>query len=203
MERKIYQELLEWKNTNIDKPLMVIGARQIGKTYIINEFCKREFEEYIYINLLEQADIVKIFKQEINTQEKFNRMKIYLDKDIDLEKTIIFFDEIQECEEIISALKYFNESSEPFKIICAGSLLGVKIKRMHSSFPVGKVKMINMYPMDFEEFLIANGNINLINEIRKCYETNTPIDSVLHEKTLNLYRLYLCVGEMPEQKKIF
>ena len=167
MERKIYQELLEWKNTNIDKPLMVIGARQIGKTYIINEFCKREFEEYIYINLLEQADIVKIFKQEINTQEKFNRMKIYLDKDIDLEKTIIFFDEIQECEEIISALKYFNESSEPFKIICAGSLLGVKIKRMHSSFPVGKVKMINMYPMDFEEFLMANNSKPLIEEIKK------------------------------------
>ena len=197
MERKIYQELLEWKNTNIDKPLMVIGARQIGKTYIINEFCKREFEEYIYINLLEQADIVKIFKQEINTQEKFNRMKIYLDKDIDLEKTIIFFDEIQECEEIISALKYFNESSEPFKIICAGSLLGVKIKRMHSSFPVGKVKMINMYPMDFEEFLMANNSKPLIEEIKKSYKTNEPLDLILHKKTLDLYRLYLCVGGMP------
>ena len=201
MERKIYQELLEWKNTNIDKPLMVIGARQIGKTYIINEFCKREFEEYIYINLLEQADIVKIFKQEINTQEKFNRMKIYLDKDIDLEKTIIFFDEIQECEEIISALKYFNESSEPFKIICAGSLLGVKIKRMHSSFPVGKVKMINMYPMDFEEFLMANNSKPLIEEIKKSYKTNEPLDLILHKKTLDLYRLYLCVGGMPEAVK--
>ena len=76
MERKIYQELLNWKNTNIKKPLMVIGARQIGKTYIINEFCKKEFKEYIYINLLEQAEIIKIFKEEINTAEKFNRMKI-------------------------------------------------------------------------------------------------------------------------------
>ena len=201
MYRKIYQDLLNWKNSNIEKPLMIIGARQIGKTYIIDEFCKKEFKEYIYINLLEQTEIIKIFKEEINTAEKFNRMKIYLDKDIDLENTIIFFDEVQESEEIISALKYFNESEEPFKIICAGSLLGVKLKRMHSSFPVGKVKMLNMYPMDFEEFLIANGNINLINEIRKCYETNTPIDSVLHEKTLNLYRLYLCVGGMPEAIK--
>ena len=77
----------------------------------------------------------------------------------------------------------------------------MKLKRMKTSFPVGKVKMLNMYPMDFEEFLIANGNISLINEIRKCYETNTPIDSVLHEKTLNLYRLYLCVGGMPEAIK--
>ena len=201
MERKIYQELLNWKNDNIQKPLMIIGARQIGKTYIINEFCKNEFKEYIYINLLEQTEIIKIFKEEINTAEKFNRMKIYLDKDIDLENTIIFFDEVQESEEIISALKYFNESDEPFKIICAGSLLGVKLKRMHSSFPVGKVKMLNMYPMDFEEFLIANGSRSLVDEIKKCYIESTPMDSVLHEKALNLYRLYLCVGGMPEAVK--
>ena len=134
-----------------------------------------------YINLLEQTEIIKIFKEEINTAEKFNRMKIYLDKDIDIENTIIFFDEVQESEEIISALKYFNESDEPFKIICAGSLLGVKLKRMHSSFPVGKVKMLNMYPMDFEEFLIANGSKSLVDEIKKCYIESTPMDSVLHE----------------------
>ena len=198
MERKIYQELLNWKNTNMQKPLMVIGARQVGKTYIIKEFCEKEFEHYVYINLFEQTEIIKIFKEEINTAEKFNRMKIYLDKDIDLENTIIFFDEIQESEELISALKYFNESEKPYKIICAGSLLGVKLKRMHSSFPVGKVKMLNMYPMDFEEFLIANGSQGLRDEIKKCYENNIAMDSVLHEKALNLYRLYLCIGGMPE-----
>ena len=201
MERKIYCELLNWKNTNIQKPLMVIGARQIGKTYIIEEFCQKEFEEYVYINLFEQPEIVKIFKEEISTVEKFNRMKIYLDKDIDLETTIIFFDEIQESEEIISSLKYFNESKEPFKIICAGSLLGVKLKRMRSSFPVGKVKMLNMYPMDFEEFLIASGSRAFVEEIKKCYQNSTPMDPVLHEKALNLYRLYLCVGGMPEAVK--
>lgn len=198
MKRKIYQELVNWKRTSIEKPLMVIGARQIGKTYIINEFCKNEFENYIYINLLDHSEIIKIFKEEINTLEKFKRMKIYLDMDIDIEKTIIFFDEIQESEELISALKYFNESNEPFKIICAGSLLGVKLKRMHSSFPVGKVKMINMYPMNFEEFLMANGSQALIDEIKTCYENNTAMDSVLHNKALDLYRLYLCVGGMPE-----
>ena len=128
MKRKIYQELIDWKNNNIQKPLMVIGARQIGKTYIINEFCKNEFENYIYINLLEHSEIIKIFKEEINTLDKFKRIKIYLDIDINLENTIIFFDEIQESEELISALKYFNESEEPFKIVCAGSLLGVKLK---------------------------------------------------------------------------
>ncbi len=198
MKRKIYQELIDWKNNNIQKPLMVIGARQIGKTYIINEFCKNEFENYIYINLLEHSEIIKIFKEEINTLDKFKRIKIYLDIDINLENTIIFFDEIQESEELISALKYFNESEEPFKIVCAGSLLGVKLKRMHSSFPVGKVKMLNMYPMDFEEFLMANGSNVLIDEIKNCYKNNIAMDSVLHNKSLDLYRLYLCVGGMPE-----
>ena len=191
MKRKIYQELLNWKNENMKKPLMVIGARQIGKTYIIDKFCKEEFEDYVYINLLEQAEIVKIFKEEINVEEKFNRMQIYLDKDIDLKTTIIFFDEIQESEELISALKFFCESEKHFKIICAGSLLGVKLKRMHSSFPVGKVKMINMYPMDFEEFLIANKNNTLINEIKKCYNNNKPMDNVLHEKALALYIFFI------------
>ena len=114
MKRKIYEELLKWKNTDMKKPLMIIGARQIGKTYVIKEFCEKEFEKNIYINLLEHSEIIKIFKQEINTREKFNRMKIYLDIDIDIENTIIFFDEIQESEELISSLKYFNESEEAY-----------------------------------------------------------------------------------------
>ena len=201
MKRKIYQELINWKNTDMTKPLMVIGARQIGKTYIIDEFCRKEFKKYIYINLFEHLEIVEIFKQKINTEEKYKRMKIYLGTDIDIENTIIFFDEIQESEELISALKFFNEREENFKIICAGSLLGVKLKRMHSSFPVGKVKMITMYPMDFEEFLIANGNSGLIDEIKYCYSNNEPMISVLHDMALNLYRLYLCVGGMPEAVK--
>lgn len=201
MKRKIYDELLEWKENGMQKPLMVIGARQIGKTYIIKEFCKEEFKNYIYINLFEQTEIIKIFDEEISTEEKFKRMKIYLDKDIDLKNTIIFFDEVQESEEIISSLKYFNESSEPFKIICAGSLLGVKLKRMKKAFPVGKVKIINMYPMDFEEFLLANGNEELINEIKKCYTNLEPMSDVLHRKSLELYKLYLCIGGMPEAVK--
>lgn len=201
MKRKIYDELREWKENGMQKPLMVIGARQIGKTYIIKEFCKEEFKNYIYINLFEQTEIIKIFDEEISTEEKFKRMKIYLDKDIDLKNTIIFFDEVQESEEIISSLKYFNESSEPYKIICAGSLLGVKLKRMKKAFPVGKVKIINMYPMDFEEFLLANGNEELINEIKKCYTNLEPMSDVLHRKALELYKLYLCIGGMPEAVK--
>ena len=198
MERKIYNNLLEWKKNSIKTPLMIIGARQIGKTYIIKEFCQKEFEKNIYINLLDNPQIVDLFEQSIPTEEKFTKMQWILNTEIDLEKTIIFFDEIQLSEKLISNLKYFCESEKPFKIICAGSLLGVKINRFHSSFPVGKVKMEYMYPMDFEEFLMATSSQGLIDEIYKCYNNSIPMTSALHEKLMGLYRMYLCVGGMPQ-----
>ena len=198
MERKIYSNLLEWKKNSIKTPLMIIGARQIGKTYIIKEFCQKEFEKNIYINLLDNPQIVDLFEQSIPTEEKFTKMQWILNTEIDLEKTIIFFDEIQLSEKLISNLKYFCESEKPFKIICAGSLLGVKINRFHSSFPVGKVKMEYMYPMDFEEFLMATSSQGLIDEIYKCYNNSIPMTSALHEKLMGLYRMYLCVGGMPQ-----
>ena len=200
MKRKIYGELLKWKKENIDTPLMVIGAPQVGKTYIIREFCEKEFQKNIYINLFEHNEIVELFAQKISTEEKFTRLEIILNMSIDLENTIIFFDEIQESEELISSLKYFCEDKRPFKIICAGSLLGVKINRFHSSFPVGKVRMINMYPMNFEEFILANMpemGETLINEIKNCYDKNEKMTDVLHQKLMDLYKRYMCIGGMP------
>lgn len=201
MKRKIYEDLLKWKNTESKIPLMVVGARQIGKTYIINEFCKKEFKKYIYINLLETPEIVSIFSRDINVMEKFKRMEIFLDTKIDIENTVIFFDEVQESEDIISSLKFFCESEEKFKIICDGSLLGVKINRFKKSFPVGKVRILNMASMDFEEFLMANENLMLIDEIYNSYNKMIPIDNVLHNKLIELYKMYLCVGGMPEAVK--
>ncbi len=148
--------------------------------------------------MLDNPQIVDLFEQSIPTEEKFTKMQWILNTEIDLEKTIIFFDEIQLSEKLISNLKYFCESEKPFKIICAGSLLGVKIKRFHSSFPVGKVKMEYMYPMDFEEFLMATSSHGLIDEIYKCYNSSIPMTSALHEKLMGLYRMYLCVGGMPQ-----
>ena len=150
--RKIYEKLINWKNNGMKKPLMIIGARQVGKTYIINEFCKKEYKNAIQINLLNHPEIVELYKQNISLEEKYIRLCANLNINPNLEDTIIFFDEIQESEELISSLKWYCEDERPFKIICAGSLLGVKLKRFHSSFPVGKVEMINMFPMDFEEF---------------------------------------------------
>lgn len=125
-------------------------------------------------------------------------MELYIGKNIDLDKTVIFFDEIQESERLITSLKYFCESKLPFKIICAGSLLGVKLKRLKSSFPVGKVTIEYMYPLNFEEFLLATGKEMLRDKIKECYKTMTPLPDFAHEDALKLYRLYLCVGGMPE-----
>ena len=197
MRRKFYEQLLNWKNNNVLMPLMVIGARQVGKTYIINEFCKNEFEDYIYINLLDNKSIISFFEENIDTKEKIAKMELYLNRKI-TENTVLFFDEIQESEQLISALKYFCESDFPYKVVCAGSLLGVKLNRFKSSFPVGKVRILKMHPMNFEEFLLAIGEDMAIEKIKECYKNNEPMDEALHEKYLKYYRLYLCVGGMPE-----
>ena len=191
MQRKFWNELLMWKEQNLKIPLMVIGARQIGKTYIINKFCKENFKNYIYINLMDNERIIEIFNEPINTEEKIKKMELYLNRLI-TEDTVIFFDEIQESEKLISALKYFCESEFPYKIVCAGSLLGVKLKRFNSSFPVGKVIIKYMYPMTFEEFLAAIGYEKVIPEIRKCYNENSKMSNPIHEKLLEYYRLFLC-----------
>ena len=121
----MYAKLLEWKNNTTRKPLMLLGARQVGKTYIINEFCKNEFENYVSINLLEMVDIVDLYNENINSDEKFMKLKLLLKIDIENENTILFIDEIQESEKLISELKYFCEKHNNVRIICAGSLLGV------------------------------------------------------------------------------
>lgn len=199
MKRKIYDELLKWKN-NIDnvKPLMVLGVRQSGKTYIINEFCKNEYSNYVYVNLFENTNVIELYNSNLTSIEKFNRLKLLLDFDFENEDTILFIDEIQESEKLIAELKYFCENHNNVRIICAGSLLGVKLKRSKFSFPVGKVKMLNMYPMDFEEFLVAMNQEMLIDLIKDCYKNNKQITSPIHEKALNLYRIYLITGGMPE-----
>ena len=199
MKRKIYDKLLKWKN-NVDnvKPLIVLGVRQSGKTYIINEFCKNEYNNYVYVNLFENTNVIELYNSNLTSIEKFNRLKLLLDFDFEKEDTIIFIDEIQESEKLIAELKYFCENHNNVRIICAGSLLGVKLKRSKFSFPVGKVKMLNMYPMDFEEFLIAMNQEMLIDLIKDCYKNNKQITSPIHEKALNLYKIYLITGGMPE-----
>jgi predicted AAA+ superfamily ATPase len=125
-------------------------------------------------------------------------LELLVGRPIDFENTVLFFDEVQESEELISALKYFAEAKVGYKIICAGSLLGVKINRFKKPFPVGKVEMIHMGPMDMEEFLEANGQTGLIDEIKKCFREDVSMSEPLHEKCLTYLRVYLCSGGMPE-----
>lgn len=195
MKRKFYKVLMDWKNENINTPLMVVGARQIGKTYIIDKFCKNEFEDYIYINLMEKRSIVKIFEEDSDFEIKVRKLELELNKKIIPGKTIVFIDEIQESENAISSLKAFCESKLHYSIICAGSLLGVKIRRFKSSFPVGKVQIEFMHSMDFEEFLMALDKQMWIDEIKRCYENLEEIS--IHDKLIDMYRTFLCIGGMP------
>ena len=197
MKRKIYNQLIEWKNNKINKPLLILGVRQCGKTYIINKFCQNEYKNYLKINLLERNDVVNLYKENTNSEEKYKRLKAMINFDFDKENSILFIDEIQESEELISELKYFCEEHNNVRIICAGSLLGVKLKRLTKSFPVGKVYIKNMYPMDFEEYLIANDENFLIESIKECFVNNKPMLS-LHTKALKYYNSYLLTGGMPE-----
>lgn len=198
MRRLFEKNLSNWKESGMKKPLMVVGVRQIGKTYIIEKFAKENFEQYLYFNLEKNSEVKNIFENTIDDEKIMEQLELYLGRKIDIEKTLLFFDEVQVSENFIVSLKYFNESDRPYKIICAGSLLGVKLNRFKSSFPVGKIRMEYMYPMNFEEFLIATGKELLKNQIEECYKTMTPMPEFAHEQAITLYKQYLCVGGMPE-----
>lgn len=198
MERKIYNHLIEWKEKHIKTPYMLVGARQTGKTYILTEFCQKEFENYIYINLDNRREIRAIFEETSIPSEIIRGIEVQINKNINIENTVIFLDEIQVSEKGISSLKYFAEAQENYKIVCAGSLLGVKINRFHSSFPVGKVWIDYLFPMDFQEFLIAINEQKLLEEIEKSYQEMKTMLNTLHEKALKLYGEYLCIGGMPD-----
>ena len=196
MYRKFEEELKIWKE-NYQMPLMLVGARQTGKTYILEEFCKKNYNNYIYINLDKEEGISNVFEETIEPDKIIEKIEIIKNVIINPEDTIIFLDEIQVSERAITSLKYFCESDKPYKIVCAGSLLGVKINRFKSSFPVGKVTIKYLYPMDFEEFLIALKEEMLIKEIRNHYESNEKLMNPIHEKALELYKKYLVLGGMP------
>ena len=197
MEREAYEKLLEWKNSKIKMPYMLVGVRQTGKTYLLTEFCKKEFENYIYLNLDNREEIKQIFENTMIPEEIIKNIEAVLNVEINVNNTIIFIDEIQVSEKAIRSLKYFCESEKPYKIVCAGSLLGVKINRFKSSFPVGKVWIDYLYPMNFSEFLKAIGEEKLLGLIEECYRNMSPMLETTHNKALKLYYEYMCIGGMP------
>lgn len=198
MKRKIIDNLIKWKESKNRKPLIIHGARQVGKTYIIKQFGKENYENLIYVNFETNKEFSSQISDSIDVKYILNKLELFYGEKIIPGKTLIFFDEIQANERALTSLKYFYEDAPEYHVIAAGSLLGIAINRKNYSFPVGKVQMINMYPISFQEFLVAMGRENLIEEIRKHFANNEKMDKDIHELCLKLYRTYLVVGGMPE-----
>jgi len=188
---------LEWKSSVSRKPLVLYGARQVGKTWLLKEFGKREFELTIYINFDTDRKVHSFFKDDISPQFIIRGLENHFNKKIEPAKTLLIFDEIQECQRAKDALKYFNEDAPQYHIAAAGSFLGIA----SGKFPVGQVNELTLYPMTFYEFLEAAGRELLAETLR---ETDTPaLINASHELFTDILRQYLFVGGMPEAVKTF
>ena len=195
MERKMSNILLKWKDDDEKMPLIVYGARQVGKTFTILSFGKKYYKNVAYINFEDNNEISKIFEKDLEINRIIKELSVILGISIFEEDTLIFFDEIQACERALTSLKYFAESKFNYHVVAAGSLLGIAINRQKYSFPVGKVKMVTLYPLDFEEFLWALNQKDLANMIRESFIENKELS--LHNLANEYYRLYLAIGGMP------
>ena len=198
MYRKIMGFLKEWKESEHRKPLILQGARQVGKTYSILEIGRTDYENVAYFNFETNPKLSDTFEENISPDYLIPILSHIAGQTIVKEKTLIVFDEVQLCERALTSLKYFCEDAPDYHIIVAGSLLGVAVNRTKFSFPVGKVEMKTLYPMDMEEFMLALGEKDLTEQIKKCFNTDTPLPSALHDAAMQLYRQYLVVGGMPE-----
>lgn len=198
MYRKITSFLEEWKESKYRKPLILQGARQVGKTYSILEFGRTHYENVAYFNFETNPSLNETFEENISPDYLIPILSHIAGQTIIREKTLIVFDEVQLCERALTSLKYFCEDAPEYHIIVAGSLLGVAVNRASYSFPVGKVNIKTMYPMDMEEFMIALHEDDLVERIKDCFKTNQPMPSALHNAAMQLYRQYLVVGGMPE-----
>lgn len=193
MERTIYRQLLSWKNKQDRKPLILLGARQVGKTYILKKFGQNEFRNLVYVNCHRDAFATNLFR-DFNIRRIIVEIERYCDVSITIGETLLFFDEIQEVANGISSLKYFCEDCRSLHVVVAGSLLGIQLKE-NESFPVGKVNMLKMYPMTFNEYLLACGKHRWVEVLNALdWEAVKP----LHEPLVEYLRQYYFVGGMPE-----
>ena len=200
MKRFIIEKLVEWKNSKYRKPLILKGARQIGKTYILKEFGKEYYEGVAYFNFDHDEDLYNIFENTKEPKRILEQLSFIYGKAILPGKTLIIFDEIQECPNALNSLKYFQEEANEYHIACAGSLLGIRLS--HTSFPVGKVEFLNMYPMTFSEFLIADNCENLV-EYMKSITKVEKIPDILFNQLEEKLKAYFIIGGMPEAVEIW
>ena len=199
MERIITKQLADWKTSSIRKPLLIRGARQVGKTYSVLEFAKSHFNGRVHsFNFEKNPELHSIFEQNLDSNRILMELEFVLNTKIISEKDLLFFDEIQECPKAIMSLRYFYEQNPKLHVIAAGSLLEFALQNI--SFPVGRLQMLYMQPMTFEEFLIANGKKLLANEIKQ--HNRQLSDTVIKLANTEMYN-YFIVGGMPECVKMF
>jgi predicted AAA+ superfamily ATPase len=194
MNRSLIDEMIVWKNSKNRKPLIIQGARQVGKTWLMKEFGKREFEQIIYLNFEGSSRLRNLFSIDFNIDRIIAVIEIETSQKINPENTLLIFDEIQEVEKGLTALKYFYEQAPQYYIVSAGSLLGVSMQK-NNSFPVGKVDFMRLYPMSFIEFLDNSDNQNLAEQLQN---KNWDVLDLFHERLTELLRLYYFIGGMPE-----
>lgn len=204
MRRKIQEKLIQWRNSRKDRlPMLLYGARQVGKTFVMQELGVNEFKNTVYVNFETEQEIGAFFQNDIRPERVLKILEQYYHAEIVPDETLIIFDEIQMCERALTSLKYFAEEAPEYHVIAAGSLLGVAIKREQFSFPVGKVQMLTMYPMDFEEYLWANGKELLADTIREHFVKDKAMPEILHTEALEEYRQYCILGGMPAAVKAY
>ena len=196
MKRDIYPKLVEWKHSDRRKPLIIKGARQVGKTYILHQFGKKEYNRIVYFNFEETPSLNELFEQTLNPTILLSKLSLQAGFDIKPKKDLIVFDEIQHSNSALNSLKYFNEQLNEYHIAAAGSLLGILLSTPRS-FPVGKVNFLDMYPMTFIEFLDAAGKENL-KELLESIQTAEPLPVLFHDELIRLLRIYTFTGGMPE-----
>lgn len=195
LKRKIEKDIEKWLDKS-EKALLVYGVRQAGKTFIIRECLKRNECEYIEFNLINQPELVEILRDSTGIDDLILKLSLYSEKKIIPGKTIFFFDEVQRYKEIVTKIKFLVEDKR-YRYILSGSLLGGEIVNLKSA-PVGYLQTLNMYPMDFEEFLqIFNVDETIINNLRNCFITKTKVDEIIHNKIMEMFNIYLIIGGMP------
>jgi predicted AAA+ superfamily ATPase len=196
MQRDIYTNLKEWKESPGRKPLIIRGARQVGKTYILKEFGEKEYEKVFYLNFEENPDLDELFSRSLEPGRIIELLSVYFKSSIQPGKHLIIFDEIQASNNALNALKYFNEKANNYHLISAGSLLGIKLSKPRS-FPVGKVNLMNLYPLSFPEFLDALDRTELRELIENWPDMKT-VPKIFHNELIDILRLYYIIGGMPE-----
>ncbi|UCH95098.1 MAG: ATP-binding protein [Candidatus Aminicenantes bacterium] len=198
MERFLYDQLLAWKASGDRKPLLLQGARQVGKTFLLKEFARREYRDCAYFNFEQDPQLGNLFGSSLSPDILIESLSALIGRKIEPGSTLIFFDEIQESPRAITSLKYFYEQAPEYHIVSAGSLLGVSVGKP-TSFPVGKVSFMTLYPMSFFEYLVAMKENMLVKRLKDhSFSFWKPLPEIFHEKLSRLFKYYLYIGGMPE-----